>query len=549
MSIMSFKSKILYNKQPKKSWDNQDIADFYRAVDILKQAGLKTEIDSGVTDEGDPWFVFIRPENGDVIAHFAQIDGLFVAVSSLNQEVYKGKNIRVIVDEMLKSYPVLLPQSKQGGRLFLHPTAAITAFLAAAFILNIDGIKASSIGQIISAATPAIPTNGDIGPESVSVGHRSEVLKSMFSELSLSNYNVSILGVALIAHELSQAEAGLTKHPDLLENVVLASKESNELADESDSKLIITSERRTSVEKDEALVYSSENLSVGKGDKSEREDPAEDNLAVYNSEEQSNLDFMLKEPARESDAISINNYQMAWGGNKHSFTSNSKIVVDISKKDQTEFFEPISSVDFDAEINLVDLRFASIVESFQDGFQIGSDNFYSETLLRSNSLGVTFDGKGGLRLVPLELLNFDLDRGFAPVPVLKQAGPISDSVLSADLANVSFANSEDAVIEPKITVTPPPVNVMPILGHPLSVLGQSLHLGDAIDVVFYNGGDSEISGFELGKDLLWFFLSPEELSAARNTVSSNGDVILDFGSTGTLTFSGMLAETSLDMAI
>ena len=63
--LNSWQTKALSQRR---RWTNQEIADFHRAVNILKQAGLNTDVDSGVTDEGDPWFVFIRPENGDVIA-------------------------------------------------------------------------------------------------------------------------------------------------------------------------------------------------------------------------------------------------------------------------------------------------------------------------------------------------------------------------------------------------------------------------------------------------------------------------------------------------
>ena len=62
-------------------------------MEILTQAGLETEVDSGITDEGDPWFVFIRPDTGDVVAHFARIDGLFLAVSAVNQEVSGAKTL------------------------------------------------------------------------------------------------------------------------------------------------------------------------------------------------------------------------------------------------------------------------------------------------------------------------------------------------------------------------------------------------------------------------------------------------------------------------
>ena len=77
MSIAFFKKHKSSLVSREKQWNNQDIADFYRAMEILTQAGLETEVDSGITDEGDPWFVFIRPDTGDVVAHFARIDGLF----------------------------------------------------------------------------------------------------------------------------------------------------------------------------------------------------------------------------------------------------------------------------------------------------------------------------------------------------------------------------------------------------------------------------------------------------------------------------------------
>ena len=58
MAITFLKPDRFNAPNKKKVWSNQDIADFYRAVDILQQAGLSIEIDSGHTDEGDPWFVF-----------------------------------------------------------------------------------------------------------------------------------------------------------------------------------------------------------------------------------------------------------------------------------------------------------------------------------------------------------------------------------------------------------------------------------------------------------------------------------------------------------
>ena len=70
-----------------------------------------------------------------------------------------------------------------------------------------------------------------------------------------------------------------------------------------------------------------------------------------------------------------------------------------------------------------------------------------------------------------------------------------------------------------------------------------------IDVVFYQGGDVEVEGFELGVDLLWFFLSEEELRTGRNTINSEGDVVLDFGEKGSLIFLGLVPNISDDVLV
>ena len=61
MGIAIFSPDLLKRKDRRSDWNNQEVADFYRAVDILKKAGLDTEVDLGLTDEGDPWFVFLDP--------------------------------------------------------------------------------------------------------------------------------------------------------------------------------------------------------------------------------------------------------------------------------------------------------------------------------------------------------------------------------------------------------------------------------------------------------------------------------------------------------
>jgi hypothetical protein len=46
---------------------------------MTQELGLAVEIDGGVTDEGEPWLVFCDLYSGEVVAHFARINGKYVA--------------------------------------------------------------------------------------------------------------------------------------------------------------------------------------------------------------------------------------------------------------------------------------------------------------------------------------------------------------------------------------------------------------------------------------------------------------------------------------
>jgi len=128
-SVFAFPSPSSRGPQP---WTNVELAELYRVVDILGRAGLAVETDMGMSEEGDPWFVFCRIDTMDVIAHFARIDGQFVAASIAVDETYRGANFRQIVDRMVQSQPLILPPPGRGTRLLLHPSVILTAFVATA---------------------------------------------------------------------------------------------------------------------------------------------------------------------------------------------------------------------------------------------------------------------------------------------------------------------------------------------------------------------------------------------------------------------------------
>jgi hypothetical protein len=128
-------------------WTNEELAELYRVVEILGRAGLAVETDTGMSDEGDPWFVFCRRDSGEVIAHFARIGGHFVAASIAVDETFRGANFRQIVERMVQSQPLIVPPPGSGTRLLTHPVVVLTAFVAAALahsekLLATDSMRA-----------------------------------------------------------------------------------------------------------------------------------------------------------------------------------------------------------------------------------------------------------------------------------------------------------------------------------------------------------------------------------------------------------------------
>lgn len=164
-------------------WTNQELAELTRVVSLLAQAGLPVETDSGLTDEGDPWMVFVRPDTEDVIAHFARMDGRFVAAGTNAGVVVEGDSFRDVVDKILARQPLLMsaagPMSSFGGRhggsaermtgtgdraaprgtdsgdnvttLFTHPSVVLAAFVATALMqarktADTSGLSLSPVG-------------------------------------------------------------------------------------------------------------------------------------------------------------------------------------------------------------------------------------------------------------------------------------------------------------------------------------------------------------------------------------------------------------------
>jgi len=59
-------------------WTEQEVIELRRVQSALQRAGVVTDTNFGLSDEGDPWCVICRMGSPEVLAHFARIDGSYV---------------------------------------------------------------------------------------------------------------------------------------------------------------------------------------------------------------------------------------------------------------------------------------------------------------------------------------------------------------------------------------------------------------------------------------------------------------------------------------
>src|SRR6478736_3007661 len=127
-------------------WNQRELAEFYRVEAALIKSGVGISTDRGLTDEGEPWFIFFRQDDEEVIVHFARIGGEYVVASNFTEAVFRGRNFQTLVRELLDSRPYVLPHSSR-STVFLHPAALFAALVVTAYVKSSELNAAAEDGS------------------------------------------------------------------------------------------------------------------------------------------------------------------------------------------------------------------------------------------------------------------------------------------------------------------------------------------------------------------------------------------------------------------
>jgi hypothetical protein len=148
-------------RSPQQDWSGQELAEFYRVEAALIQAGLRVETDRGLSDDGEPWFVFCRPD-GEVFIHIARISGIYVLAGPAYEGLARGENIRALVEDLVSRHPLVQAgPNRRNSNIFLHPAALLVAVVATAFLKSGEA-QAHSEATLPEAQIARAPTGGGV---------------------------------------------------------------------------------------------------------------------------------------------------------------------------------------------------------------------------------------------------------------------------------------------------------------------------------------------------------------------------------------------------
>ncbi|KJV10378.1 hypothetical protein VZ95_05310 [Elstera litoralis] len=125
-------------------WSTAELGELFRVAHVLRQSGMMVETDMGLSDEGDPWFVFYNSQTEDVIAHFARINGEIMVHGLSANGLVSGVDLSDVIRRLKPVQAMESQQKSQAERsVVFHPFMLLVAFVAASFLATEESQAAS----------------------------------------------------------------------------------------------------------------------------------------------------------------------------------------------------------------------------------------------------------------------------------------------------------------------------------------------------------------------------------------------------------------------
>jgi Ca2+-binding RTX toxin-like protein len=150
-------------------WTNQEKAELFRLAEETAAQGSGIETASGVSDNGDPWFIVYEATSGDVLVHVARIGGKFVVHDMSGDLLLEGDDLRRLVNRASGTDASDMANGNYNNVVVLAALALVVDFF-----LNTEKAQATppeeaDLPLAFAAATALLQVDGDLPtPEMVS---------------------------------------------------------------------------------------------------------------------------------------------------------------------------------------------------------------------------------------------------------------------------------------------------------------------------------------------------------------------------------------------
>jgi len=176
-------------------WRPAELSECYRVVELLARQGLPVALETGRSDEGEPWAVVVREDTGEVLLHLARVGRDYV-VAGAGSPTRWGSDLRDVVTAAFRAAPLATLSREAGGKVLLHPATLLAVLIATAW------------AHSEAAAEPAPAGDGGrTGRGSEASGHAPEAGKA--SGLFLASSQAKAAAFAAAALSLSAVAAAL----------------------------------------------------------------------------------------------------------------------------------------------------------------------------------------------------------------------------------------------------------------------------------------------------------------------------------------------------
>jgi hypothetical protein len=151
-----------------RGWTNDELAELYRVENSLVQAGLVVATERGLTDEGEPWFVFCNAD-GNVVVHVARINGVYLLDCASLTAPLTGLSFEAIA----KAFVATVAKTQIAwptGRVVAHPSALLSLLVAAAMVAADGVLHHSAHAAELIVAPPNHPPTPALSPAKTIAG-------------------------------------------------------------------------------------------------------------------------------------------------------------------------------------------------------------------------------------------------------------------------------------------------------------------------------------------------------------------------------------------